>query len=428
MVDRRNATPSWSGYNHQGKVGIFLALKELGPLIKAKEEFSGYKLELEKNGGEDIEISNFASVVSRHQVKAYKEGKYPNNYANVRKINSDTCPKGYQTAGTTNQNRFLHVICEVFGWEIDSEKEFKELYGSAKYVPNESEVKLYKYPNDKYYCDLIDGKQAPIDGFCKTEIKNILTCLTHHLKDDEEHIEETLLEIKELVSKRISGAHKTGRGAYPEITFKEIEKMIISTEKRERQSIRRVKTLFEIYWNKNFDDTVNEDLFCNILNLSPEEFEQFIIDLHPQKSIESLKETQLIDALLDEDVFEEIFYEFYKQMNQEHFDITEVRYASAQSTYRLSLINKKHKHGEVSRLVQNIIKNRQFLKASFDVDYLVNGNINAPIFDQKQTDEVSDWGSPYPYKLSKKDDIFANNLELIDIDKTVEKLKGEGYE
>lgn len=43
-VDRRNAVSSWSGYNHQGKVGIFLAIRELKKLTDAREDYSKYKL------------------------------------------------------------------------------------------------------------------------------------------------------------------------------------------------------------------------------------------------------------------------------------------------------------------------------------------------------------------------------------------------
>ena len=47
-VDRRNAVSSWSGYNHQGKVGIFLAIRELKKLTDAREDYSKYKLIFEK--------------------------------------------------------------------------------------------------------------------------------------------------------------------------------------------------------------------------------------------------------------------------------------------------------------------------------------------------------------------------------------------
>lgn len=142
-VDRRNAVSSWSGYNHQGKVGIFLAIRELKKLTDAREDNSKYKLIFEKNGGEDVEICYSTAVVSRHQVKAKKDGKYPNDYANVRTINSENCHTGYQILGTTNQDRYLHVICEVNGWDMDKST-FKESYSGAKYVPNNASIKYRK--------------------------------------------------------------------------------------------------------------------------------------------------------------------------------------------------------------------------------------------------------------------------------------------
>lgn len=424
MADKRNATSSWSGYNHQGKVGIFLALEELSTLIiKGNNNVSDYTLEFESD--EDVDIRNSKSVISRHQVKAKTKGEYPNDYDNVRKINSPDCPSGYDTNGTKCNNRFLHVICEVKGWDLD-EKEFKEKFPNAKYVKNESEVRLYEYPDKKEYCNLINCQKSPIDDFCKDKIKEILNLLKNKLGEDDIYIEETLFEIKDLICKRISEAHNAGKKFHPIIQFEDIYEIIVSGEKREKQSMHRARKQLEIYWNKNFDGEISAGLFNNILNLSDNDFKQFIIDLHPQRSIKSMDENKLIDGLIDEDIFEEIFYEFYKRINQEHFDLKDIKYTSKQFTYRLSLINKKYKLGEVSEIIQNIRNNREFLKASFDVDYLVNGRINCPIPEKRETDEFMK--SLYTSQPSKKDVIFANNLEFIDIDKTIEKLDGERYE
>ena len=76
----------------------------------------------------------------------------------------------------------------------------------------------------------------------------------------------------------------------------------------------------------------------------------------------------MIDSLLDEDIFEEIFYEFYKQIKQEFFDISKVRYTSTKLSYRLSLISKKCKNGEVGELVRSIRNNSNYLKSSLDVE------------------------------------------------------------
>ena len=80
----------------------------------------------------------------------------------------------------------------------------------------------------------------------------------------------------------------------------------------------------------------------------------------------------------------------------------------------------------MGELVQKIRNNEQFLKASFDVDYLVNGRINSPLFEQSQLDNGLE--PPYRQRPSDKNRLFSNHLEFIDIDKTVKKLIGEQYE
>lgn len=414
---KNNATSSWSGYNHQGQVGIFLALKELNELIQNSKDYSKYSIRFEKEDGEDIDVLQGENVVSRHQVKAKTSGKYPSNYKDVL--------TNFNIQSVNENSRYLHTICEVIGFDLP-EEEFNELLNKPKFIPNGCKIKLYEYPDGNKYCELSKDSESKIDNFCKTEIKDILMQRSHSLKDDDDHINETLFELKDLLCTKIREAHEVGKGANPEILFSEIYEMVTSTQKREKQAISRAKRLFEIYWNKNCDDSTSSYLFNSILNLSHKQFEAFIIDLHPQKSIETLKKEQLLDSLLDEDIFEEIFYKFYKEINQKFFNISELRYDSTLSSYRLSLINKNYKSGQVGDLVQSIRDNKSFLTASFDVDYLVNGRINSPLFEKRQSDDGLE--SPYRKQPSERDSLFSNYLEFIDIDNTVEKLIGERYE
>ncbi|MFA9413043.1 MULTISPECIES: ABC-three component system protein [unclassified Streptococcus] len=410
---KNNATSSWSGYNHQGQVGIFLALKELRELLQKGEDYNGYSIEFEKKDGEDVDIVQNKIVISRHQVKAKTSGKVPSSYRDVL-VN-------FNNQGVDENSMYLHTICRIDGFE-----EYKDKQKGKTPQIQFRNVKLYQYPDGNQYCELTNVSESKIDNFCKIEIKSILMECSHSLKDDDDHISETLFELKDLLCAKIREAHEAGGGSNPVILFSEIYKIVTSTEKREKQSIRRLKRLFEIYWNKNFDENIDSYLFNEILNLSPEQFKSFIIDLHPHKSINALKEEQLLDSLLDEDVFEEIFYEFYKEINQKFFNIYELRYNSTKSSYRLSLINKKYKKGEVGNLIQTIRNNRGFLKASFEVDYLVNGRINSPLLehDLQNVDIIS----PYGQQPSMQDNLFSNYLEFIDIENTVEKLRGEKNE
>lgn len=422
-VDRRNAVSSWSGYNHQGKVGIFLAIRELKKLTDAREDYSKYKLIFEKNGGEDVDICYSTAVVSRHQVKAKKDGKYPNDYANVRTINSENCHTGYQILGTTNQDRYLHVICEVNGWDMDKST-FKKSYSGAKYVPNKSKVQLYTYPDGEKYCNLVGGRISPIDDFCIADIKEILKHSNITLSNDEDHIEETLLEINELVSRRISKAHNAGKGVYPVIYFQELNKIITSTEKRQRQSIRRAKNLFALYWNENLDNDADNTVINEILNLAEDDFENLLIDLHPDGKILDLKKINNLDNLVDRYSIKYIFYNFLKWCKEEKFILDNLHYQTNQESFRLSLINApKAAAGEVKdSIMQNI--GLRLIRTIFDTDYLINMNIDGrKFFEEHPIHEEGKEKLESGFVGEVKDNIFSSNLEYIDYENTVRKLK-----
>ncbi|EMP2577409.1 hypothetical protein RGJ22_004290 [Serratia marcescens] len=68
-----DASPSWSGFNYQGKVALYYALK----LINAEPvdtDLSNYSLMLEST--EDFEIRHNEDPISFHQVKAYNSSSY----------------------------------------------------------------------------------------------------------------------------------------------------------------------------------------------------------------------------------------------------------------------------------------------------------------------------------------------------------------
>ena len=165
---KNNATSSWSGYNHQGQVGIFLALKELNELLQKKElnellqkyeYFSKYSVEFEKEDGEDIDIICNNKIMSRHQVKAKTSGKVPSSYRDVL--------ISFKNKGVPKNSMYLHTICKIDGFEEYKEKKKDE----GLQIHN---VKLYQYPDGNNYCRLSNVSESKIDSFCKWEIKSIL--------------------------------------------------------------------------------------------------------------------------------------------------------------------------------------------------------------------------------------------------------------
>lgn len=74
-----DASPSWSGFNYQGKVALYYALKLINK-ESTGADLSKYSLMLEDT--EDFEILNNGCSVSIHQVKAYNVSSY-SKYSNA---------------------------------------------------------------------------------------------------------------------------------------------------------------------------------------------------------------------------------------------------------------------------------------------------------------------------------------------------------
>lgn len=303
-------------------------------------------------------------------------------------------------------------------------KTFTESYSGAKYVPNKSKVKLYVYPDNRSFCELDSSIYTPVDDFCKNDIQEILRDSGNPLVSDLEHVEETLFEIKDLISRRISRAHSVGNGVYPVIYFKELFKIISSNNRRQRQSIRRAKNLFALYWNENFDNDVDNTIINAILNLADDDFKNLLIDLNPDGKILDLKNMNNLDNLVNRYSIKYILYNFFRWYKKEKFILDNLQYQINQDSFRLSLINAPEAAaGEVRN---DIMKNIGFIRASFDTDYLINMYIDGKKFLEEQP--IHEEGIE---KLRSGlqgeawDNIFSINLEYIDYKKTVQKLKGD---
>ncbi|MES2239440.1 MAG: ABC-three component system protein [Bacteroidota bacterium] len=165
-MSSRNATASWSGYSHQGQVGLLVALKEMCRLIRAdlQNEFDSHFVEYENN--EDVAISKSIpntpkELISVHQVKAYySQGHLINTYKSVfikneqykkdnegeyildhngEKIELDDYVDD-QWGGMTN---YLHTSTEITNWS----NEYFQGIGD-----NQFNVQRYPYSNNKSHC------------------------------------------------------------------------------------------------------------------------------------------------------------------------------------------------------------------------------------------------------------------------------------
>ena len=89
VEQHRNATPSWSGYIHQGKVGFLVALRQLKKCIDDKvPSYENYVIRYENAEDFDI-VDNNSKVISRHQVKAYIDGTSREQYSTLFKVQKE---------------------------------------------------------------------------------------------------------------------------------------------------------------------------------------------------------------------------------------------------------------------------------------------------------------------------------------------------
>ena len=165
-MSSRNATASWSGYSHQGKVGILVALREMRRLIQAdlQHEFDIHFVEYENN--EDVAISRLLpntqkTLLSVHQVKAYySDGHLINTYKSVfiKKEQFKIDNNGNDILDDNNEKieidnyvddqwggikNYLHTTMQINNW---SDEYFNGIGG------NPFSVERYPYSNDNLHC------------------------------------------------------------------------------------------------------------------------------------------------------------------------------------------------------------------------------------------------------------------------------------
>ncbi|CKI45322.1 hypothetical protein RLC89_10785 [Streptococcus pneumoniae] len=259
----RNATPSWSGYIHQGKVGFLVELRQLKKCIDDKApDYENYVIRYENAEDFDI-VDNNDKVISRHQVKAYIDGTSREQYSTLFKIQTRKyCEvedkrsnqkiwkeiideEGFQihqfdgqghilTVEVSPDSRYLHVIVAITDFNLSRYEYLKKDGRRKKYTDNNSCIQLYPYnkENDLYHCPLSqDDNNDTIRDYCKAEIKEILKSKGNSLNDSVSHLDQVYLRyVGSLLDHSIGQEHS--ESGFPEISFGEILS-IIETETSE---------------------------------------------------------------------------------------------------------------------------------------------------------------------------------------------------
>ena len=443
---KRNATSSWSGYIHQGKVGFLVALRQLRWCIENEiENFEDYAIRYENAEDFDI-VDKGRSVISRHQVKAYINGHEREDYSDLFNIQKrkfedekekiDT--KGFQIHefdGKGNavrvvvpyDGRFLHVIIDVPDFRLSKDDYLKKYSGRTKYTDNDSCVKLYEYNQSEnlFYCPLSqDDKNDTIKDYCITEIKEILELRNKLLKYDTSHFNQVYQRyVGSLLDHSIGKAHSGS--VFPEISFGEIIGII--EEESPKDEVYEMKNTLTYSWEKyhreSSSDISEEDfklvdkIINQLLSMSKEDFCEFVKMVLPhEKSDEDF--TKIFNITL----LERIFYSLIKDVRKfsfKHYSFID----EVEKSYRFSLIDIEESPGCIARVIKNIIDNSEFLKATFNHDFLINRDIDGfPIGVRiDEFDSMSDIRYKDEWNTGVQHNIFKPNMEFISIKKVKEK-------
>lgn len=446
IMSNRNATGSWHGYTHQSKVGVLLALRKIKELLEKDETLDNWIVEFES--AEDIDIKHGAKVDSRHQVKAYKDGIYPNDYKDVlqeaypinngkmtkitqafqyRAIKKDKSPGNIEV---DENSRFLHTIVKVQGFGL-TEEEFKKVVSSrANYISNPNKVQLYKYENDKYFCDFSKSDEPDkLEVYCIEEIKKILISVKSSFSKISYIHKNRFLYIVDALDNQVRSEHLKDPIGYPKLSFKEIFEILASCEDKERTNIQIMRQAFMNIWDDYVDELkldeskpdkiiidTTRSIIQEIYMLDDDKFKEFIIYLNPdQKSIENLAEDQILMTHMQSDSLKDVMYCCLFNITEQTFDKDYLGYKNGK--YTLSLINRE-KAG-IKSLIECLSRNSEYLNKIYERNYLINGQINnQKITQSMEEDKInSNWKNE-----KKKNHIMNPEMQFITAREAIKKI------
>lgn len=449
----RNATASWSGYSHQGKVGILVSLIEINIIIahqnKADIKNALNEWVIEYESAEDFDIKHKNTVHSRHQVKAKKDAKYPNDYKDVLevlkyKLVNGKCKihkHGFQIyrfdknkipleIEVDKNSRFLHTITTVNGFYLNK-TDFENQFWDATYTENPNNIQLYTYPNQEKHCPLsTDDDQLKL--FCIQEIERVLCKINHHFKTSKAEQENIYNAINGMLDNEIREKHNTGKTTYPTLTFNKIYNVITQSDKYQEDNINFVREQFYKSWleTQNEFDYRKSDCFSEvqidevgniaetIYLLEDDKFMQLLKNMNPDKNkVNNLESKEDLIALCKTETLKDVFYECIALVTKQTFEVDYLGY-NVDGGYLLTLISRLP--AKIGKVVEAMATNENVTKNLFDRRYLVNACINEKLIHDYVKNTNNNWGDK-----AKQTDIFFNpELEFIDLETAIEKLNG----
>ncbi|TVV78032.1 hypothetical protein AZK20_11575, partial [Streptococcus pneumoniae] len=259
-----------------------------------------------------------------------------------------------------------------------------------------------------------------IRDYCKAEIKEILKSKGNSLNDSVSHLDQVYLRyVGSLLDHSIGQEHS--ESGFPEISFGEILS-IIETETSEDEVYEMKKNLtyrWEKYHGDYASDIREEDFKLmdeinnHLLSLTKDEFYEFVRMMLPHENSD-----EKFLELFRNAPMEDIFYVLLEKIKG--FSFKSYSYLDDnEKSYRTSLISIQDRPGIIAKKIQEIIDNSEFLKATFNHDFLINRDIDELHIGNRidEFDGMLDNRYREEWNTGVQHNIFKPNMEFISIEK-----------
>lgn len=367
----QNATASWSGYSHQGQVGLLVAIKKIIELLASDgERLTDYHVEFEIEEDAAIYKLNDGTkeYLSIHQVKAKyssgseKVGKYKEALKN---FSQTSCPEKY-----------LHTSKEIENWD-------KETFD------NPQSVLRYEYESGKNYCDT-----SSIDGYLNIEISRIVG------ENETGRIQTALHRISNNLDQRIRKEHQEKKGVKKEMKvvfgLDKLYSLILDNSDFDQRllcALRRklVKYYYEFFRDIVFDqdglDYKNDppksftDISNQIFSLDDDSFGEFLnlLDLSKDQDdfdVYSLNRDGLIDVFYLT-LFNACCANVDSKLKNES-----VHYGLENDSFQRVITAINSSKNREGRIAENYLRNWRFNILRWEPHYIINKEIKGRLIEK----------------------------------------------
>lgn len=347
----RNATATWSGFSHQGKVGLLVALRQL-----QETEVDKINTFIEFENREDVAIYNFEDgekrYLSVHQVKAY----YSNGSHRKSKYSSvlnNTFAEG--------EYKFLHTTTEITDWETSQ-------------TENTNGIDRFLYEEGKFHCETTE-----IDGYIINELKVLL-------EENSISSESALKRLVYALDCKIREEHKTKRSKSEydiKFSLQEIENIVNDNSEFQMIEIYKCRkkfyTLFEESYKRTPLDGLSGENIKSIIgyiysNLDDDTFRKFLERLNLSRDL------SIYDGYSDYYGLRQVFYKVLLSVSKyPEFDESKSMVVYKDFQYALTtIIDEVEDAQEVAR---NIIINIENMRPLWEKTSFINKEIDGKLVD-----------------------------------------------